>query len=127
MAFLGGQPSDFDGNGEFVSGILPTLTHDKLVGAVVSNEAGSFYVEQSMDKENWDVVNHTARCFLANTTGDETYINDNQPSAVTADNGSAFAEDLILPWVRIRFVTISEDDPTTFRLHARTSDASVKY
>jgi hypothetical protein len=127
MTFLGGQPSDFDGNGVFVSGILPTLTHDKLVGAVYSDEAGSFYIEQSMDKQHWDVVNHSDRNFLANTTGDETYINDNQPSAVTANNGSAFGEELILPWIRIRFETTSGDDPTVFRLHARTSDASVKY
>lgn len=127
MAFLGGQPSDFDSNGVFVSGILPTLTHDKLVGAVCSSEAGSLYIEQSMDRENWDIVNHTARNFLANTTGDETYINDNQPSTITADNAAAFAEDLLLPWIRIRFVTDSESAPETFRLHARTSDASVKY
>lgn len=127
MAFLGGQPTDFNGDGVFVSNILPTLTHDKLVGSVFSNEAGNFYIEQSFDRENWDIVNHTARNFLANTTGDETYINDNEPSTVTANNGSAFAEDLLLPYVRIRFVTTSGDDPTTFRLHARTSDASVKY
>lgn len=127
MAFLGGQPTNFDGEGVFISGILPTLTHDKLVGAIFTDEAGSLYIEQSEDRVNWDIINHTARNFLANTTGDETYINDNLPCAVTANNGYAFAEDLILPYIRIRFETTSGDDPTTFRLHARTSDSSVKY
>jgi hypothetical protein len=125
MAFLGAQLTDFDGSGVFTSQILPTLTHDYLTGSVYSDEAGSLYVEQSMDRENWDVVNYSTNILFANVDSDLTKINSNDPITVTTH--FAFNEQLILPWVRIRFETTSESDPTTFRLHARTSDSGVKY
>ena len=125
MAFIGAQLTDFDGSGVFTSQILPTLTHDYLTGVIVSDEAGDFYIEQSKDRENWDVINYSTNILFANVDSDLTKINSNEAIAVTAQ--FAFNEQLLLPYVRIRFVTTSESDPTVFRLHARTSDSGVKY
>jgi len=121
MAFIGTSNVDqFDGSGVYATDFLKTLTHDRLTGSVYSNEAGDFYIDQSPDGIHWDITNFTAS------------INTNAAIAVTGGTGNdleglGFDEKIILPFIRIRFVTTSEDDPTVFRLHARTSDSGVKY
>jgi hypothetical protein len=115
MAFIGASPSSTFASGVFTSDFLRSETHDFITGSIISNEAGSLYIEQSPDGTNWDIKNYTAST------------NSNAAIAITANTAKAFAEQIVLPFWRVRFATTSTNAPTTLRLHARTSDASVKY
>jgi hypothetical protein len=125
MAFLGADTtSDFGGTSTFTSRWLKTETHDLITGSVFSSSAGSFYLEQSPDGTNWDptasgaVLNYTA-----NSGGTA-----NAAIAITASVSKGFAEQVILPYWRIRFVrTSGTGTPASFQITARTSDSGVKY
>ena len=119
MAFIGASPSstftsvDYSGTTKktFVSDFLKTDTHDLITGSVSSDTGGSLYIEQSPDGVNWDISNFTKAAAYAHSTG----------------GAVGFSEAIILPYWRVKFVCTADTKPTTLRLHARTSDAGVKY
>lgn len=125
MAFIGTTNVEDIVEGTYASDYLNTWTHDSLTGSVICDASGDLYIEQSPDGENWDVVNYSYNMYIANVSGNTAAISSNTPIAVTADSAWSFVEQLILPYVRVRFVT--EGSPTVFRLHARTTDSGVKY
>jgi hypothetical protein len=115
MAFIGASPTSNFVSGVFTSDYLKSDTHDYITGSIYSNESGNLYIEQSPDGTNWDIKNYT------------TSTNTNAAIAITNGTAKGFVEQIILPFWRVRFTTTSTNTPTTLRLHARTSDASVKY
>ena len=121
MAFLGANTDQnevaWDGDDTFTSQHLSVFTHDKFVGSIYSDQGGTLYIEQSGDAENWSteaVINYTA----SNNTNDGI--------DVTSDTPLGFSEEIILPYVRLRF-THNGTEPTTFKLFGRTADSGVKY
>lgn len=76
-----------------------TERHDQVAGSVFSDTDGALYIEQSSDGTNWDI---------------------STSYAVTADDGKGFAEDLLLPFWRVRFTNDSGGNATEFRLVAHT-------
>lgn len=95
------QPLDADA--EWSDTINPGLG-DYIVGSVISDQAGTIYIEQSADGTNWDI----------STSYD-----------VGADDGKGFKEDALLPYARIRYVN-GGTDQGTFRLHARVTSAGSR-
>lgn len=96
---------------------VSTFTHDKFTGSVyakaASDAGGKLYIDQSGDG-TW-----AAGTFVSNFTkaGDYT---------VAADAALGFSEEIILPYVRIRYV-YTTNKPTTFKLFGRSSNAGIKY
>lgn len=127
MAFLGADTSaDFGGTGTFTSRWLRTETHDLITGSVFSSSAGSFYLEQSPDGVNWDpttsgaVLNYSANNYTGGTL--------HAAIAIGANKSVPFVEQVILPYWRLRFVlTSGTSTPSSFQIHARTANSSVKY
>mgnify|MGYP003349153355 CR=1 FL=1 len=120
MAFIGASPDSTFVSGVFTSDPLRSLTHDLVTGSVFSNEAGKISIEQSPDGVNWDIKNYSY-------SKNSAYDANNIDHAVSSNAGTGFVEQIILPYWRVKFTATSGTAPTTFRLHARTSDASVKY
>lgn len=119
MAFIGATPSstfvtvNYSGTDKktFTSDFLKSNTHDTVTGSVASNTGGDLYIQQSPDGVNWDISNQS----------------NSGPYTHNADESIGFAEPLILPYWRVKFVCAANTAPTTLRLHARTSDFGVKY
>lgn len=77
---------------------------DYVVGMVFADQSGTIFIEQSMDKTNWDISTEYA---------------------VTANDGKGFKEDVFAPFVRIRYVN-GATPQTAFRLTARFSSAGPR-
>lgn len=102
----------------FTSDSLLAMTHDKFTGSVYSTETGSgaggkLYIDQSGDNV-W-----TAGTFVSNYTKGGDY-------SVTDGTPLGFSEEIILPYIRVRYV-YTTTQPTTFKLFGRTADSGVKY
>lgn len=80
---------------------LQSGREDFVVGMVASDQAGNIFIEQSMDGTNYD---------------------ESTTYAVAANDGKAFKEDVIAPFVRIRYVN-GATPQTSFRLNARLSSS----
>jgi hypothetical protein len=120
--FIGANTSSTFVSGTFTSDALKSDTHDLITGCIITSAAGSFYVDQSADGVNWDP---TANAAVTNYTAST---NSNAANAISANTAKGFAEQIILPYWRIRFVrTSGTGAPSTFKIHARTSDSGVKY
>ena len=93
---------------------LLTLTNDRFTGSVYAYSSGGaggkLYVDQSPDGTNWDISNFTKG-------GDYT---------VADSTATGFSEEIILPYVRLRYVATT-NVPTTFRLFGRSANAGTKY
>lgn len=100
MAFVT-TDTPLDADGAWTSEVLLSGRDDYISGSVFSDQAGTIYIEQSGDGENWDI-----------STFYET----------TANDGKGFSEPLYLPLTRIRFVNGSTDQ-TAFRIFARFTSA----
>lgn len=72
---------------------------DFVVGMVFADQAGTLFIEQSMDNTNWDI---------------------STSYAVTASDGKGFKEDIFAPYIRVRYVN-GATPQTAFRLFARFS------
>lgn len=70
---------------------------DQVAGSVFADKAGTIYIEQSSDGTNWDIS-------TSYTT--------------TANDGEGFAENLLLPYWRIRFTNSAGTAQTAFRISA---------
>jgi hypothetical protein len=80
---------------EWSSVAFPAGNLSFLTGSVFANQAGQLWIEQSNNKQNWDVQ----------TEYD-----------VPANDGKGFKEDLLLEWVRVRYVNGSTGQQS-FRLY----------
>lgn len=77
---------------------------DYVVGMVFSDQAGTLYIEQSMDGTNWDIST--------------SYV-------VVASDGKGFKEDVFAPYVRVRFVN-GATPQGAFRMTARFSSSGSR-
>lgn len=77
---------------------------DYVVGMVFADQAGTIYIEQSMNGTNWDLSTN--------------YV-------VTASDGKGFKEEVFAPFVRIRYVN-GATPQTAFRLTVRLSSAGPR-
>ena len=96
---------------------VSTFTHDKFTGSVYayasSGAGGKLYIDQSGD----------------GTWASGTYVSNFTKSGdlqVADSTALGFSEEIILPYVRVRYV-YTTNRPTTFRLFSRTADSGVKY
>lgn len=104
MATYLGTDAPLAGNGTATIGPRNTNLADRITGAVFSNVGGTLHVEQSGDGTNWDV--------------DDTV-------AVAAGVGTKFTLELVLPYVRLRYVN-GATAQTSFRLYSRYSSAGAR-
>lgn len=100
MAYFGNNTA-LGANGTWTSDVKITDRADNISGAVFADQAGTIYIEQSGDGTNWD-------------------ISSSYP--VTANNGSGFTENLLLPYVRLRYVN-GGTAQGTFRIFGRFTSA----
>lgn len=77
---------------------------DRVVGSVFADQAGTLYIEQSFDQTNWDISTNIT---------------------VTASDGSGFSEELVAPYVRLRYAN-GAGAQTAFRVFARFSSAGAR-
>ena len=82
-----------------------TGQNDRITGSVFCDRAGTLYIEQSGDNQNWD-------------------ISTSYP--ITAGDGSGFSEEIILAYARVRFKNTSASDATVLRLFVRTTSAGAR-
>lgn len=86
-----------DASGTFSTDVLPAVGLTKIVGSVYADQAGTIYIEQSADRDNWDV---------------------STSYAVLAEDGKGIDEEILLPYVRVRYVN-GDTDQTEFRLNVQ--------
>ena len=89
------------GGATYNSGSRLTDRTDRIVGTVIASHAGTLFVEQSYDETNWDYS-------ISNS--------------VSGGTGEGFSEEIVAPYVRLRYVN-GGTPQTTFRLSARSSSA----
>lgn len=77
---------------------------DRITGVVIADQAGSIFIEQSGDQTNWDLST--------------TY-------PVVASTALKFSEEIVLPWVRVRYVN-GATPQTVFRLFSRMTSAGPR-
>jgi hypothetical protein len=82
-------------NGVFVTGAFRIDGSQEIRGTIFANQAGTIYIEQSFDQNNWDCSNSYA---------------------ITANDGKGFKESVVADYARVRYVNGSSAQ-TTLRLH----------
>ena len=93
-------------SGDTWTAILETGAADNVVGAVFADQAGTLYIEQSIDGgTNWDI---------------------SSSYAITANDGKGFSEPIYCPLARIRFVNTAASAQTAFRIAAKLSSAGPR-
>jgi hypothetical protein len=92
------------GNAGVVALNMQAGREDWVVGMVFADQAGTLYIEQSMDNANWDV---------------------STSYPVVANDGKGFKEEVYGPYVRVRYVN-GATPQTAFRLTARFSSAGSR-
>lgn len=85
-----------DGSGTFTSDTIPVNPFSKVVGTCLFNENGTLYIDQSPDGTNFDYTTTFA------TTGATT---------------TAFAVEIVAPFIRVRWANGTANDTTTHRLY----------
>lgn len=103
---------------------LRTFTHDKFTGSVfhidaTSTTAAKLYVQQSGDGVAWDV---STEYTTATVTGGA----DQTIGAPLTGFGIKFTEEILLPYIRLKFV-YGTNKPNTLRLFGRCANSGVKY
>lgn len=96
-----GTTESLDANETYTSESRLVDRADRIAGLVFADQAGTLYVEQSADGTNWDL---------------STSVN------ITANTGTKFSEELIAPYVRVRY-TNGASGQGAFRLSAKTTSA----
>jgi hypothetical protein len=89
-----GTTDPLPANGAWSSVVVPSVNLSNVVGSVFSSHTGQLFIEQSNNKVNWDI----------STEYD-----------VPANDGKGFAEEVLLDFVRVRYVN-GGTQQTTFRL-----------
>jgi hypothetical protein len=77
---------------------------DWIVGMVFADQAGTIFIEQSMDNINWDLSTQYS---------------------ISASDGKGFKEEVFAPYIRVRYVN-GATPQTAFRLTARFSSAGPR-
>lgn len=103
---------------------LRTFTHDKFTGSVfhvdaTTTTAAKLYVQQSGDGVIWDLSTEYTTATI--TSADKTV-----GAPVTTGFGIKFSEEILLPYVRLKFV-YGTNKPNTLRLFGRCANSGVKY
>jgi hypothetical protein len=88
----------------FTSQALEAGLADRITGLVFADQGGTLFVEQSGDLNNWDLS--TAH-------------------AVTANTGLGFSDEILAPYVRLRYVN-GATNQGVFRLHSRMTSAGPR-
>lgn len=103
MPRIGSSTSPLGANGTWDTGVMQPGLSDRITGAVFSDQVGTIYIEQSGDGTNWDISTNYA---------------------VAAGDGEGFSEEVLLPFVRVRYLNggIAQ---TVFRLYARMTSAGT--
>jgi hypothetical protein len=83
---------------------LESQSADRLTGYVFTDQAGNIFIEQSFDQTNWDIS--TTYAIVANTT-------------------KTFSEEILAPWVRVRYVN-GATPQTVLRLYVRMESAGPR-
>lgn len=91
--------------GVYNTGVLLSDVFDRITGSVTADQGGTLFIEQSADQTNWDV---------------------STSYTVNAADAKGFSEELLLPYVRVRYVN-GATPQATFRLTARCAAAGNKY
>lgn len=100
MAFTG-TTDTLSANEVYTTGSLNTDRADSITGSVWADQAGTLYIEQSPDGQNWDI---------------------SEEVTVTAGDGQGFSKSLYGPYVRLRYVN-GGTDQGAFRLYSRFGSA----
>lgn len=104
MGRFSGTSIALDANDDWDSGVLQTGTHDRITGLIYADQAGTLFIEQSADGQNWDL---------------------SEEVAVVAETGQGFSEELVAPFTRVRF----ENGPVAqseFRISVKTTAAGTR-
>ena len=99
-----GNTQPLAGNAEWASNAIITGTADFITGLAFSDQSGSLRIEQSADGTNWDY----------STT-----------VAVTGGTGAKFKEDIVAPFVRVRYIN-GATPQTVFRISARVASSGAR-
>jgi hypothetical protein len=86
------------------SGTLYPDLADRIVGSVFADQSGTIYIEQSPDGTNWDVQTSYT---------------------VSANDGKGFSEEIIAPYVRVRY-TNDATNQGAFRISVRMTSAGSR-
>ncbi len=97
-----GTTTPLDSGDTYESPSVVTDRVDRVTGMIFSDKVGTLYIEQSSDNTNWDV---------------------STSYSVTASDGKGFSEEILGPFLRIRFANTSGSNQTAFRLAARGASA----
>ena len=100
MAYIG-TTSPLGANATYVSDAKVTDRADNISGSVFADQAGTIYIEQSYDGQNWDI---------------------STDYSVSANDGKGFNESLYAPYVRVRYVN-GGTAQGAFRLYTRFTSA----
>lgn len=100
MAYIG-TTSLLNANQEYVSDVKVTDRADNISGSVFSDQAGTIFIEQSHDQQNWDI---------------------STSYTVDAADGKGFSEQLYAPYVRVRYLN-GGTNQGAFRLYTRFTSA----
>lgn len=93
------------GNAEVYTGAtLLSDTYDSVIGAVFSDQAGTAFVDQSLDGTNWDIPTSIA---------------------VTGGTGTSISVPLIAPYFRIRYVN-GATPQTVFRFKVKATASGTR-
>lgn len=86
------------GNAEYVSDSTSVDPNQlRITGTVIADKAGTIYIEQSTDDDNWDV---------------------STSYSISINNGKGFTEEIVADFWRVRYVNNSVAQGS-FRLFAR--------
>jgi hypothetical protein len=85
------------GSAEYSTGTLQAGLADRITGSVFADQSGTIFIEQSGDGTSWDI---------------------STDYAILASDGKGFSEELVLPYVRVRYVN-GATSQTVFRLFVR--------
>lgn len=100
MAFLSTK-TPLAANGTVTLGPVVTERADYIAGSVFSDQSGTLFVEQSSDLVNWDI---------------------STSNSVVANTGEGFKEELLSPYVRLRYVN-GATGQGSFRIYTRFTSA----
>jgi hypothetical protein len=90
--------------GTWDTGQLQTGLADRVTGTVFADQAGTLFIEQSFDGTNYDL---------------------SKSVAVLASAGQGFSEEIVAPYLRVRYVN-GATPQTVFRVYMRMSSAGSR-
>lgn len=96
-----GSTTKLTANSTWTSGVHSVDRADRIAGLVFADQSGNLFIEQSSDGTNWDLSTSVA---------------------ISASTGTKYSEELVAPYVRLRFVNGSTNQ-NAFRISGKTTSA----